>query len=45
MTAGRELDALLERVELESREGRMPAVVSAPIALIDPISARIGIWP
>jgi DNA-binding MarR family transcriptional regulator len=39
---GAELDALLERVELESREGRMPAVVSAPIALIDPISARIG---
>jgi DNA-binding MarR family transcriptional regulator len=38
---GAELDQLLERVELESREGRMPAVISAPIALIDPITARI----
>ncbi|MFL6770106.1 MAG: winged helix DNA-binding protein [Sphingomicrobium sp.] len=38
---GAELDELLERVELESREGRMPAVISAPIALIDPITARI----
>ena len=39
---GSELDVLLERVERESRQGHMPAVISAPIALIDPIAARIS---
>ena len=38
---GAQLDELLERVELESRERRMPAVVSAPLSLVDPIAARI----
>jgi DNA-binding MarR family transcriptional regulator len=38
---GAELDALLDRAELESREGRIPAVISAPVELVDPIAARI----
>jgi DNA-binding MarR family transcriptional regulator len=38
---GTKLDELLDRVDLESRNGQMPAVVSAPIGLIDRIAGRI----
>ena len=39
--AGAPLDRLLDRVEAESGRGGFPAIVAAPAALIDPISARI----
>jgi len=39
---GAALDRLLDRVEAEVASGRFPAVIAAPAALIDPISARIS---
>ena len=39
---GAPLDRLLDRVEAEAASGRFPAIVAAPAALIDPISARIN---
>ena len=39
---GAHLDRLLDRVEAEAAIGRFPAIVAAPAALIDPISARIA---
>jgi DNA-binding MarR family transcriptional regulator len=38
---GATLDRLLDRIEAEAASGRFPAVVAAPVALIDPIAARI----
>ena len=40
--AGAPLDRLLDRVEAEAASGRFPAIVAAPAALIDPISARLS---
>jgi DNA-binding MarR family transcriptional regulator len=40
--AGAPLDRLLDRVEAEAANGRFPAIVAAPAALIDPISARLS---
>jgi len=39
--SGELLDELLERIELEARAGDMPAIVAAPGAMIDAITARI----
>ena len=38
---GAPLDRLLDRIEAEAAIGRVPAVVAAPAALIDPIAARL----
>lgn len=38
---GVELDRLLDRIDAEAGSGRFPAIIVAPAALIDPISARI----
>jgi DNA-binding MarR family transcriptional regulator len=38
---GAPLDRLLDRIEAEAANGRFPAVVAAPAALIDPIAARL----
>jgi DNA-binding MarR family transcriptional regulator len=38
---GAPLDRLLDRVDAEAAAGRFPAIISAPAALIDPITARI----
>lgn len=38
---GAMLDELLERVDLEARAADLPAVISGPHSLIDPITARI----
>jgi len=39
---GAPLDRLLDRLELESDRGGFPAIIAAPAALIDAISARIS---
>ena len=38
---GGQLDRLLDRVDADAASGRLPAIVAAPAALIDPIAARI----
>ena len=39
--AGPVLDRLLDRIDAEAGMGRFPAIVAAPVALIDPITARL----
>ena len=38
---GAPLDRLLERVDAEAGSGRFPAIVSAPLAMIDTVEARL----
>ena len=38
---GTELDRILDRIDAEAAADRFPAIIAAPLSLIDPISARI----